>query len=139
MDAWLKRRALKSEDARHARTYVVCQDEIVVGYYALVVGAVARSAAPGKLRRNAPDPIPVILLARLAVDTRCQGLAIGAGLLKDSLLRCVQASRIVGARAVLVHALTADAAAFYARFGFEEFPAGAQTLFLPMESIAAAL
>jgi len=139
MDAWLKQRAMKSEAARYARTYVVCRDDVVVGYYALVMGSVVRTEAPGKLRRNAPDPIPVIILARLAVDTGHQGHAIGAGLLKDGLLRSLQASSLVGARAVLVHAITAEAVRFYERFGFEAFPAGSQTLFLPIEAIAAAL
>jgi len=139
LDVWLKQRAMKSEADRYARTYVVCREAAVVGYYALVMGSVLRSATSSKLRRNAPDPIPVIILARLAVDTRYMGHAIGAGLLKDALSRSLQASGLVGARAVLVHAISPEAVSFYARFGFAEFPSGSQTLFLPIESIAAAL
>lgn len=138
LDDWLKQRALKSE-GRSARTYVVCSGETVVGYYALAAGAVARAGAPAKLRRNAPDPIPVMIIGRLAVDEGFAGMGLGSGMLRDAFRRILQVSQTVGCRAVLVHAIDRDAAAFYARYGFIEFPAGSRTLFLPLETLAAAL
>lgn len=86
-----------------------------------------------------PDPIPVMILARLAIDRQFQGRGLGSALLKDALSRIVAASKIVGARAVLVHAIDEEAVRFYAAFGFKAFPGDARTLFLPIESIVAAL
>jgi GNAT superfamily N-acetyltransferase len=134
LDDWLRHRALKAE-GKTARTYVVCKANTVVGYYALVTGAVERDQLPKKLTRNSPSHIPVLTLARLAVDARAKGQRIGSGLLKDALGRVVQASSIVGVRALLVHAKDEEAMAFYARYGFAEFPSGTQTLFLPIETI----
>lgn len=136
---WLRFKALKNEGRGGSRTYVVCEGRRVVGFYALVAGAVARERAPMNLARNMPDPIPVLLLGRLAVDNRCQGRGIGAGLLKDALLRCLNASREIGARAVLVHALDDDAAAFYLQYKFKPFPGEPRTLYLPVSHIVAAL
>lgn len=98
-----------------------------------------RESAPGNLRRNMPDPIPVIVLGRLAVDLRYQGSGLGSALLKDAMLRALNASREIGAAALVVHALTDDLRDYYARFGFVEYPEGARTLYLPMKTIAAAL
>lgn len=139
LDDWLRQRALKSESARHARTYVACHGHVVVGYYSIVMGAVQRSKAPSKLRRNAPDPVPVGILARMAVDIRFRGQGIGAGLLKDGLQRILQTSQIIGARAAVVHAIDASAIEFYRRYGFEEFPPGSQSMFMPIETIVDAL
>ena len=86
-----------------------------------------------------PDPIPVMILARLAIDRQFQGRGLGSALLKDALSRMIAASKIVGARAVLVHAIDEEAVSFYAAFGFKSFPGDARTLFLPIESIAASL
>lgn len=138
LDDWLRARALKAE-GRSARTYVVTIDDVVVGYYCFAAGGVRLEEAPARLRRNMPQMVPVILIGRLAVDKRYQGLGVGKGLLKDALLRAVQAAEIVGARALLVHAIDQEAAAFYAKFGFLEYPEMSQTFFLPMETIAAAL
>jgi GNAT superfamily N-acetyltransferase len=138
LDDWLKRRALKAE-GRSARTYVVTAQDIVVGYYCFVAGAVRLVDAPKPQRRNMPDPLPVILLGRLAVDQHWQGFGIGKGLLKDALLRALAASLHIGVRAVLVHAIDDDAKAFYERFGFIAFPDGTRTLFLPIETIMSAV
>jgi predicted N-acetyltransferase YhbS len=107
-----------------------------VGFYTIAMGAVQRNLAPRKVRQNAPDHIPVAILARMGVDVRFRGLGVGAGLLKDGLLRIIQASNIIGARAVLVHAIDDGVRPFYAKYGFVAFPEGAQTMFLPIETIA---
>lgn len=138
LDDWLRHRALKAE-GKTARTYVVCKANSVIGYYALVTGAVERNRLPKKITRNSPNHIPILTLARLAVDTRAKGAHIGRGLLKDALGRVVQASSIVGVRALLVHAKDEEATAFYTRYGFVEFPIGTQTLFLPIETIVAGI
>jgi GNAT superfamily N-acetyltransferase len=139
LDDWLRHRALKSEGAT-ARTYVVCAGDLVVGYYCLATGSVARAHTPRSLRRHGtPDPVPVMVLGRLAVDTRYQGKGIGAGMLRDAMYRALQVSRSVGCAAILVHALDQPAVDFYVKYGFIEFPGGARTLFLPLTTIAAAL
>ena len=138
LDDWLKNRALKSE-GRSARTYVVCKGGIVVGYYCIATGAVRNSEAPGKVKRNSPDPIPIMILGRLAVDKHFEGQRIGSGMLKDALQRIVQVSDAVGCRAVLVHAIDDDARTFYEKYGFIEFPTGTKTMYLPLEHVAATL
>jgi GNAT superfamily N-acetyltransferase len=111
----------------------------VVGFYCLAAGAVQHEGAPRKLRQNAPDPIPIVIIGRLAVDKSLQGKGIGRGMLKDALLRVTMASKLVGARAVIVHAVDQEAVPFYARYGFRAFPTGNQTLFLTIEDIISAL
>jgi GNAT superfamily N-acetyltransferase len=105
----------------------------------LAAGAVQHEGAPRKLRHNAPNPIPVVIIGRLAVDKTLQGKGIGRGLLKDALLRITKASEMVGARAVIVHAVDQEAVPFYARYGFKRFPLGNQSLFLTIEDIVANL
>lgn len=138
LDDWLRQRALKAE-GKTARTYVVCRSNTVVGYYALVTGAEQRDKLPKKLHRNAPAHIPLMVLARLAVDKRVTRAGIGSGMLKDAFRRVLQVSSIAGVRALLVHAKDDEAMGFYSRYGFLEFPLGTQTLYLPIETIAAAL
>src|SRR5262245_51967530 len=106
LDDWLRRRALQNEEGGASRTYVVCVGERVVGFYALAVGSVAHAGAPGRVRRNMPDPVPVVILGRLAVDRNHQGKNIEAGLLRDAVLRTLQAADIAGVRALLVHAIS---------------------------------
>lgn len=137
LDDWLRRRALKSEGL-FARTYVVHERGRVIGYHALVAGSVQRENATGSMRRNAPDPVPVVMLGRLAVDRSAQGGGIGTGLLKDALRRVAAASEIIGVRAVMVHAIDEKAASFYRRFGFKAVPGESMTLFLPLQAIATA-
>jgi GNAT superfamily N-acetyltransferase len=138
LDDWLRQRALKAEGAT-ARTYVVCQGNTVVAYYSLATGSIQRERALKKLQRNAPDDIPVTILARLAVDSRYTGQAIGSHLLKEAIERTLQVAEIVGVRAMLVHAIDEDAAEFYKKYKFVEFPDGSQTLFLPIATIVKAL
>lgn len=136
LNVWLRETALRSE-GRSARTFVLCQGGKVIGYYCLSSGAVARSGLPSaKLRRSLSDPVPVIILGRLAVDRNHAGGKLGRHLLKDALLRALQASEHVGAFAVLVHALESERAAnFYMMNGFYKFPHGNRTFFLPLSAI----
>ncbi len=138
LDDWLKNRALKAEGLT-ARTYVVCVGRQVVAYYSLATGAIVRAELPKRMQRNAPDNIPVMILTRLAVDTRCREQGIGKGLLKEAMLRALQVSEIVGVRALLIHAKDEIAGSFYKKYGFIESPLGALTFILPIETIAASL
>ncbi|HSZ74279.1 MAG TPA: GNAT family N-acetyltransferase [Rhizomicrobium sp.] len=135
---WLRVQALRNE-GKASRTYVVCSGNRVIGYYALAAGAVERANAPSNLARNMPDPIPVFVLGRLAVDSSFHDRRIGEGLLKDALKRCLNASREIGARAVLVHAIDSEAAGFYLPYGFQAFKDDGRTLYLPLGQVAASL
>ncbi len=139
LDDWLRRWALTNEGSGSSRTYVVCSEKRVVGYYALAVGAVAHTGAPGRVKRNMPDPIPVMVLGRLAVDKDFQGRGIGSGLLRDAVLRTVQAAEIAGIRAILVHALSDTAKRFYQRAGFQESPVDPMTMMTAIADIEKAL
>jgi GNAT superfamily N-acetyltransferase len=111
----------------------------VVTYYCLATGSVRRAHVPSRLGRNTPDPVPVIILGRLAVDRQFSRRGMGSAILKDAFARVLQASAVVGCRAVLVHAIDDEAAAFYAQYGFIEYPASTRTFFLPIETLAAAV
>ena len=139
LDDWLKRRALANEEAGGSRTYVVCVGGRVVGYYALATGGVRQEAATGRVRRNMPDPVPVMVLARLAVDRAYQDRGLGAGLLRDAILRTLQAAELGGIRAILVHAISAEAKRFYERHGFVESPADPMTLMITVGDAKRAL
>lgn len=131
LNDWLKRRALSNEGSGASRTFVVADDRRrVLGYYALAASAIAHSQATGAIRRNMPDPVPVLLLARLAVDRSHQGRDLGIALLKDAILRTLAVAGDVGVRALLAHALNANAKAFYIRHGFVESPVATMTLML---------
>jgi predicted N-acetyltransferase YhbS len=122
LDDYLRTRALANHFGGASRCYVTCLDGRIVGYYAMAAGAVSHSDSAGKFRRNMPDPIPVILLSRLAVDLKHQGGGLGASLLRDAIARAVQAAEQIGVRAILVHALHDEARDFYARYDFEASP-----------------
>jgi len=123
LSAWLHKRALANAVSGASRTYVVCDEQRhVVGYYALAAGSIAGDEAPGRLRRNMPDPLPVIVLGRLAVHSDWSDRGIGSGLLKDAILRSIQAAELIGVRALLCHAIDANAKAFYLKHGFVESP-----------------
>lgn len=115
--------------------YVVCADGRVIGYYCLATGSVSSEQAPGRIRRNMPDPIPVMVLGRLAVDLTWQGRSLGKALLKDAILRTVQVSEIVGVKALMVHALSDKAARFHEGNGFHPSPTHPGTLFLPLSEV----
>lgn len=122
LDDWLRRRALPNQDSGASRTYVILAANRVVGYYALAAGAVAQADATGRTRRNMPNPVPVMVLGRLAIDTNFQGRGLGRALLRDALLRTLQAADIAGIRAMLVHAISDEAKRFYERCGFQPSP-----------------
>lgn len=135
LNDWLRHRALANE-SRFSRTYVTCQGAQVAGFYCLSAGAVDRAAAPGRLRRNAPDAIPVTILGRLAVSRAHAGRGLGADLLSDALRRVALASQTIGIAALLVHAKDAPARAFYLRHAeFLEHPADSRVLWLPVETV----
>ena len=132
LNHWLTRQALKNEASGASRTYVVCIDNTVVGYYSLAAGAVVRTEAPKPMQRNMPDPIPVMVLGRLAVDLARQGQGIGSALLRDAILRVLRAAEIVGVRAILIHAISEEAKRFSLSRGFQESPIEPMTLCLAL-------
>ncbi|WP_026792848.1 GNAT family N-acetyltransferase [Pleomorphomonas oryzae] len=139
LNDWLRHRALKNE-SRFSRTYVVCVGHRVVAFYCVSAGSVERAVAPGKLRRNAPDAIPVSVIGRLAVDRAYTGKGLGTDLLADALRRVAFASQSIGIGAVLVHAKDEAARRFYLHAAeFIEYPDGSRTLFLPIETVVATL
>ena len=138
LNDWLRHRALKNQ-SRFSRSYVVCEGNRVVAYYCISAGAVERRAAPGKVRRNAPDSIPVSVIGRLAVSRSHAGKGLGADLLSDALRRIALASQSIGIGAVLVHAKDDAAKRFYLSCAeFIEYPADSRTLFLPIETVVGA-
>lgn len=140
LNDYLKKYALTNQRNQASRTYVALRAETVVGYYTLTAGSVQREETPARVAKGlARHPVPIILLARLAVDLQEQGRGLGAGLLKDALLRSSQAADLIGCRAVLVHAKDDAAKTFYQRFGFESSPTDELHLFLLMKDIKANL
>jgi predicted N-acetyltransferase YhbS len=120
LDRWLRRSARVAAASGTAATYVLCRGEHVVGYYALAMSAVWHEQASSRLRRGMPDPVPAILLARLALDRGEHGRSLGGHLLVDALRRCVRGGSEFGARAVVVDAISPEAAAFYRHFDFHD-------------------
>ena len=134
LDDWLRRRALTNHLNGASRTFVVVDsDQCVLGYYALAAGAVAHQDATSAVRRNMPDPVPVMVLARLAVDARVQGIKLGAALLQDAVTRVRSVAENAGVRALLVHALNERAKQFYEYYGFRASPVDSMTLMLPLK------
>jgi GNAT superfamily N-acetyltransferase len=136
LDDWLKRRALQNEEGGASRTYVVCSGQQIAGYYALASGAVANTSAPGRIKRNMPDPVPVMVIGRLAIDTRFHGRGIGSALLRDAVLRTMQVAEIAGIRAILVHAISERAKRFYEKSGFVSSPLDPMTLMITIAEAA---
>jgi len=130
LDNWLKLRALQNEEVGASRTYVLCAGQEIAGYYALATGAISHDEATGKIRRNMPNPVPVMILGRLAIASKFQGCGIGKALLRDAVLRVVQAAEIAGIRAILVHAISDQAKHFYEKHGFVPSPADPMTLMI---------
>ena len=136
LDEWLTRRALANQLSGASRTFVVTdQDGRVVGYYAMAAGAVSHQVATSGVRRNMPDPVPVMVLARLAVDHSAQGIKLGAALLQDAVHRALIVSHNAGVRALLVHALHERAKQFYEHYGFQESPQHPMTLMLRLNAL----
>lgn len=139
LDDWLKKRALKNEGGGASRTYVVLVGEKVIAYYCLATSSILSSIASGRVRRNMPDPIPVMVIGRLAVDQQWQGKGIGYALIRDAVLRTLQAAKIVGIRAILVHAISEEAKQFYEKCGFTASPVAPMTLMVTVADAKAAL
>ena len=127
LDDWLKHRARSNEADGASRTFVCCAGQHVVGYYSLAAASLMHSVAIGRVRRNMPDPVPAVLLGRLAIDRNWQGKGLGGDLLRDAILRVVASAKIIGVRALLVHAISEDAKTFYAKHGFRVSPVAAMT------------
>jgi GNAT superfamily N-acetyltransferase len=139
LDEWLKRRARANQASGASRTYVVCKEQRVVGYYALASGAVAIEEASSRLRRNMPDPVPVAVLGRLAVDRSFQNRGLGRAMIRDAAMRVVQAAGLIGIRGILVHAISPEARAFYLAVGFEASPLEPMTCMATLADIQATL
>jgi len=139
LDQWLKRRALKNQVSGASRTFVACDGRRVLAYYALASSAVAVDAAPGRFRRNMPDPVPVVVLGRLAVDQSLQGSGFGRALVRDAGKRVIQAADTIGIRGLVVHALTMEAKAFYERVGFEPSQLDPMMLLVTLDDLKSAL
>ena len=139
LDVWLKRRALKNQITGASRTFVICESTSVMAYYALASSAVVVNAAPGRFRRNMPDPIPVVVLARLAVDVGWHGRRIGRAMVRDACMRVLQAAETIGIRGIVVHALSKEAKTFYEHVGFEPSPLEPMTLMVTLSDLKACL
>lgn len=133
LNNWLKKRALKNENTGASRTFVVCIKNRVMGYYTLSTGSVMHKEAPSKVRRNMPDPVPVMILGRLAVDINSQSSGIGRGLLRDAILRTLRVAQQAGIKALLVHALSDTAQKFYLQCGFTESPLDSMVLMVTLK------
>ena len=135
LNEWLKRRAMMNHLSGASRTFVVADHgQRVCGYYAIAAGAVSHELAITAVRRNMPDPVPVLVLARLAIDQRIHGRKLGAALLQDAVHRAVVVAQNAGVRAVLVHALHDRAKAFYEHYGFQSLPLHPLTLMLRLNA-----
>ena len=118
LNDWLRERAITNQDDGATRTFVVCEGMRVAGYYALALGQVSRTSAPGNISRGMPDPIPMMILARLAVDKGHQGLGLGRDLVRDAVERTLRVSLDAGVRGLLVSAIDGQARQFYQQLGF---------------------
>jgi GNAT superfamily N-acetyltransferase len=139
LDDWLKRRARANQASGASRTYVVCVEQRVIAYYALASGAVDIDGASGRFRRNMPDPLPVAVLGRLAIERSFQKQGLGRALLRDAAARVLQAAEVIGIRGILVHAISREAKAFYLAVGFEASPLEPLTLMATLADIQATL
>lgn len=139
LDDWLRRRAMQNEASGASRTFVACDDARVAGYYALAASAVAPDAATGRFRRNMPDPVPVAVLGRLAIDKSFQGKGLGRALFRDAALRVLAAADSIGIRGMLVHAISDEAKAFYVGLGLVVSQLEPMTLMATMADLKASL
>ncbi len=139
LDDWLKRRARSNQASGTTRTFVVAEGRRVIAYYAVASGAVILGGTLGRFRRNMPDPIPVALLARLAVDSAWQGRGLGRALFRDCAARVTHAADSIGIRGIVVHAISEQAKAFYLALGFEPSPLDPMTLMVTLGDVQAIL
>ena len=139
LDDWLRRRARANQVSGASRTFVASEDNRVVGYYALASGAITVGTSVGRFRRNMPDPIPVAVLGRLAIDRARQGRGLGRALFRDCAMRVGQAADVIGIRGIVVHTISDEAKAFYLAIGFEPSPSEPMTLMVTLADIRAVL
>lgn len=138
LDHWLRRRAISNQLGGASRTYVVCIGARVVAFYALATSVIVATEATGRFRRNMPNPIPVVVLARLAIDLKHQGQGLGRALFQDAAQRIISASEIIGIRGLIVHAITESAKAFYLQLGMECSPIEPMLLMATLSDLRAA-
>lgn len=139
LDDWLRRRGMQNQASGASRTFVVNASGLVVAYYALASSAVALAASPGRFRRNMPDPIPVVVLARLAVARSHQGRGLGRALFQDCASRVIHAAGAIGIRGLLVHAISDEARGFYLGLGLDPSPIEPMMLMTTVADLKAAL
>ncbi|MGZ6243961.1 MAG: GNAT family N-acetyltransferase [Candidatus Binataceae bacterium] len=139
LDDWLKKRALKNQASGASRCFVLCQNNAVIGYYSLSAGGIHHEGAPKPMRRNMPDPLPILLLGRLAIDRRHHNQGLGRALLRDAMLRAVRVAADAGIFAILVHALSEQAKRFYLSRGFVESPLQPMTLLMTLATVRSIL
>lgn len=135
LDDWLKRRARPNQESGASRTFVIADNGKVVGYYALASGAITAAASVGRFRRNMPDPIPIAVLGRLAIDRSQQGKGLGRALFRDCALRVANAADTIGIRGIIVHAISEQAKNFYQAIGFDPSPTEPMTLMVTLGDI----
>ncbi len=139
LDEWLKKRALKNQISGASRCFVLCDNKRVVGYYTLSAGVISHESTPKIMRRNMPDPLPVLLLGRLAIDKPYHNQGLGSALLRDAMVRAVSVASEAGVFAILVHALSESAKRFYISRGFVESPLQAMTLMMTLNTVCSIL
>ncbi len=139
LDDWLKRRARANQASGASRTYILREENRVIAYYSLASGMIAADSAPGRFKRNMPNPIPVVILARLAVDLGWQGKGIGRALFRDAAKRINHAADFIGIRGIIVHAISEQAKKFYITLGFDPSPREPMTLMVTLSDLRAAL
>jgi GNAT superfamily N-acetyltransferase len=139
LNEWLKKRAFKNHATGASRCFVLCSGTSVIGYYSLSAGAISLDAAPKAMRRNMPDPLPILLLGRLAVDRRYHNQGIGQALLRDAMIRAINVAGNAGVFAILVHALSDQARQFYLSRGFVQSPLQPMTLLMTIETVRSIL
>ena len=137
LDHWLKKRALKNQASDASRCFVICDGRSVIGYYSLSAGGISHEAAPKAMRRNMPDPLPVLLIGRLAIDMKYHNQGLGRALLRDAMLRAVHIASDTGVFAIMVHALSEQAKRFYLSSGFVESPLQPMTLIMTLATVRA--
>lgn len=135
LDQWLQQRAMPNQDSGASRTFVACRGRHVVAYYALAAGAIDMHAALAPFRRNMPDPIPVVLLGRLAIEKSVQGKQLGRAMIQDASYRILKAAEAIGIRGIITHALTPAAKSFYEQVGFDASPLDPMTLMISVSNL----
>lgn len=139
LDTWLRRRAMKNQATGASRTFVACEGVLVMAYYVLASSAIAVDGASGRFRRNMPNPVPVVVLGRLAVDKSLQGKGLGRALVRDAGHRIIQAADTIGIRGIVVQALSTEARTFYQKVGFDPSPLDPMTLMMTLADLKSSL